>query len=1025
MNKPRVFAADILRILDALPESEQIAACRAAGFEPIETAAEAPAPNKLAPQQRPPDGGGDAPKPKLPPDTATGFGPIFWRVAQDLPIPAAPRQQQPPAWLTSEPASFDSKRYVSSTPGAERLPAVPLVSAERFASFVSAYLRPYQAGQAPDLPRAIDRIASGRSVQPLPRLARRKWPGCVQVVLDWSDVLTPFRDDLLSLLNQLRRLLDRRIEVLVTKSGDTDEWLQASGLAASLRFDGSPVVVLGDAGSYRPGSGLQRRWTALARQLGAVGVRPLLLAPVPLRLLPDELREVFDVALLGEGRGLSLLGGHATDGHHGEQARGRYQRGLDHLRAALFGNSHVSWRLVRQLRQALQDSPDDGLAVDIGTEAELWQDGDVCAVATGCALAVGAVEPALAVLKQLRASQPEVLSRLIAHHLAELTHGSPLLHAIFMSEVRRSGLDADDNDLQAHGQAADALLTDLARCLHTRPPGRDARELAGVLGDFIGGLSLRAPGAVGRGDDALQTAWALARAEDIREGRVGLPEGLRLGQLDWLIQPDRVSSGPLHLGAATEARHHGGKGVGLRLELVEASPLSSVPSALIRNLEDELPVTIAPFDARDVDARHMLVPGRALNLPGGQAYRIVTRRRDVVIEPFERPVWAKSVGFADGHFMAVCHDGRGLRWVHPQTVSLREGSRVPAEVRIKEWLAAQENEVERPPGTLPSLRAYAEGSPAWPLPRGAWWDCEDWLDTSLATLGIAIPPWAARHGSDALGLWAEFDIPGRSSTVTQRCRWIAPSTFQMGSPPKEVDRCDDETQHEVTLTRGYWLADTACTQALWQVVMGDNPSHFKIDPGNPVEQVSWNQVQTFLARLNDRVPGLGAGLPTEAQWEHACRAGTTTPFSFGDNITPEQVNYDGNYPYADGKKGLHRKRTVPVKTLPPNPWGLFEIHGNVWEWCADWYGDYPEDPQTDPSGPPEGGKRVLRGSSWFGVGLHCRAADRLLLPPDVCDSTTGFRLAPGQRPGPAGQAAGGDAGGRGAKPSSRKGGKKL
>ena len=185
-------------------------------------------------------------------------------------------------------------------------------------------------------------------------------------------MLTPFRDDLLALLSQLRRLLDRRIEVLVTRNGEPDEWHQASGLSHGLRFDGGPVVVLGDAGSYRTESGLPRRWVALARQLGAVGVRPLLLAPMPLRLLPDELREVFDVALLGEGCGLSLLGVHLSNSDR--QSEG-LQRGLDHLRASLFGNSHVSWRLVRQLRLALQDSADHDLALDIGTEAELWQDG--------------------------------------------------------------------------------------------------------------------------------------------------------------------------------------------------------------------------------------------------------------------------------------------------------------------------------------------------------------------------------------------------------------------------------------------------------------------------------------------------------------------------------------------------------------------------------------------------------------------------------------------------------------------------
>jgi hypothetical protein len=168
----------------------------------------------------------------------------------------------------------------------------------------------------------------------------------------------------------------------------------------------------------------------------------------------------------------------------------------------------------------------------------------------------------------------------------------------------------------------------------------------------------------------------------------------------------------------------------------------------------------------------------------------------------------------------------------------------------------------------------------------------------------------------------------------------------------------------VRLSRGFWLADTVCTQALWQAVTGANPSHFKDDARNPVESVSWDDVQAFLSELNRRVPGLQARLPSEAEWEYACRAGTTTPFSFGDNITPEQVNYDGNQPYAGGEKGLYRQKTVPAGSLPANPWGLYEMHGNVWEWCADWYGDYPNTPQVDPTGPQTGGSRVLRGGSW-------------------------------------------------------------
>ena len=1040
MSKSRVFAADILRILDALPASEQEAACRAAGFGPesqttkVQSARGDHPPQPSAGSDEGGEGGegGEAPPPEVQTEPATGFGPIFWRVAEDLPKPPEPLQRLAPEWLTAEPASFDPQRYVSSGRGAVPLPHAPLVSPEHFANFISVYLRPYQAGLAPDLPRAVERIATGRSLQPLPRLDRRKWPGCVQVVLDWSAVLTPFHQDLLSLLAQLRRLLDRRIDLLVTRGGEPGEWLLASGLGASLRLDGSPVVVLSDAGCYRPSSGIPRRWATVARQLGAVGVRPLLLAPVPVRLLPDSLRDAFDVALLGEGTGLSLLGG-VTRRDGDDQAPALSQKGLEQLRAALFGNSHVSWRLVRQLRLALQAASSDDFSLDIGTEVELWQDGGVCAVSTGCALALDAVEPARGQLLQLAAAHPQLVSKLVTHHLAELTQGSPLVRAIFASEVCRGEFIGDDAALQAHRPPADALLSDLARCLHADSNGAEARELSSALGDFVGGLSLRAPGAVGRGDDALQTAWALARADDIREGRVGLPEGLRLERLAWLIQPVQTHFEALHLVAASKPTKGGG--VELRLELVQAPLSSPVPSALIRHLEDELPMRIAPLDVRDVDSGQLLVPGRVLHLSGARAYKIITHRREVVIERFERPAWARSVRFADGDLEVVCPDGRRLRWIYPRLVSLRKvqkGSMAPDESEIKALLNRPVDESESMPGFMGAIRTYGEASPGWMLPHGAWWDLQDLPNTGLASLAVPVPPWAVRYGSDAQGFWAEFDVQGRSSTVTQRCRWIAPGTFLMGSPPDEVERRDNETQHEVTLTRGYWLADTACTRALWQAVMGDNPSQFKDDPANPVETVSWDDVQTFIDRLNALVPGLAAGLPSEAQWENACRAGTTTPFSFGKNITPEQVNYDGNYPYADGKKGLNRGHTVPVRSLPPNPWGLYEMHGNVWEWCADWYGDYPAEPQTDPSGPPEGVLRVLRGGSWYDYGRRCRAAFRYGHEPGLRYFIFGFRLAPGQRPGPggqeaarradgqaqaerAGQAAGSDAGGRGTK----------
>ncbi len=253
------------------------------------------------------------------------------------------------------------------------------------------------------------------------------------------------------------------------------------------------------------------------------------------------------------------------------------------------------------------------------------------------------------------------------------------------------------------------------------------------------------------------------------------------------------------------------------------------------------------------------------------------------------------------------------------------------------------------------------------------------------------PPWAKELARDGHGLYLDVDFAG----AVQRFRWIEPGEFWMGSPPDEPERWKGEVQHDVTLSRGFWLADTACTQAFWQAVMGNNPSHFQDDPRNPVEQVSWDDVQTFIGNLRRRLPGLPVRLPTEAEWEYACRAGTTTPFSFGDQITPELVNYNGNNPYAGGEKGLFRQMTVPVASLPANSWGLYEMHGDVYEWCADWYGDYPTGPQVDPQGPQTGVARVLRGGSWNFNGWNVRSACRNRNEPGRHNDDIGFRLALG------------------------------
>ena len=240
------------------------------------------------------------------------------------------------------------------------------------------------------------------------------------------------------------------------------------------------------------------------------------------------------------------------------------------------------------------------------------------------------------------------------------------------------------------------------------------------------------------------------------------------------------------------------------------------------------------------------------------------------------------------------------------------------------------------------------------------------------------------------GLFAEAVLFGQ----TQRLRWLAPGEFAMGSPEDEPERSDEEgPQHRVRLTKGVWLADTACTQALWLAVMGSNPSQFKEHPSCPVEQVCWEEVQEFLAMLQGTLPpGLEAVLPTEAQWEYACRAGTSTPFSFGSQIDATRVNYNGDLPYNGGDQGLCRGRTVPVKSLPANPWGLYEMHGNVWEWCADGQREYTSDSVQDPHGLTTGNRVVRGGSGRWKAGI-CRSAYRHTRPAGYARSDIGFRLA--------------------------------
>ena len=218
--------------------------------------------------------------------------------------------------------------------------------------------------------------------------------------------------------------------------------------------------------------------------------------------------------------------------------------------------------------------------------------------------------------------------------------------------------------------------------------------------------------------------------------------------------------------------------------------------------------------------------------------------------------------------------------------------------------------------------------------------------------------------------------------------WIEPGSFMMGSPTGEEGHQNDEVQHRVTLSKGFWMGKYEVTQGQWERVMGNNPAKFK-GARNPVEQVSWEDCQGFIQKLNEvygsTVQGSRFRLPTEAEWEYACRAGTTGAYA---GVLDEMGWYVQNSGSA----------THPVGQKKPNGWGLHDMHGNVWEWCQDWHGDYPSGSVADPTGPGSSGTRVVRGGGWSNQASLARCAFRYWFPPAFRYSSYGVRVVVAPRP---------------------------
>ena len=299
--------------------------------------------------------------------------------------------------------------------------------------------------------------------------------------------------------------------------------------------------------------------------------------------------------------------------------------------------------------------------------------------------------------------------------------------------------------------------------------------------------------------------------------------------------------------------------------------------------------------------------------------------------------------------------------------------------RLRAARAAATAKPARPPATSePARRPVTSEPPSRLATASHGFNTRQKRERSHST---AAAPFLWRENEDEIGRYAEV-LSGTQAMF--RMRLIPAGSFLMGSPENEEGRFVDEgPRHRVTLTSGFWMADAPCTQALYEAVVGTNPSRF-IGPDRPVERVSWKDAQAFLAKLNERVPGIPFSLPTEAQWEYACRAGTTS------------ARYGGDLDTIAWYSANAWRETHPVRKKLPNAWGLYDVLGNVREWCQDRYSNYRDKDALERAGSAVGSERVLRGGSWNFNARFVRAACRVACAPSYAHVDIGFRLSRGQ-----------------------------
>ncbi len=824
---------------------------------------------------------------------------------------------------------------------------VPLRHWNSLWPFLKGVLQSTTLSRQIDESKTVNHLALQKPIDALPMKPLFSWAQSAFIVFDISLRLNPFIYDANVLIDNVTLAMGKTALRVVKVKGDPFESVKDPALNSNLHFPsqccGEPVLILSDLGLY---AGQQERdaWLSFGHHLKCQGFKPVVLSPTAPDMWDDDICKFFRMASWDKGSVLPCI--HGPHGKGSSQGPPKDRTGqVEELLALLSPSIRVEPRLLRAMRTTLVPG------ADVGVEGLVWNHESV----GRHHVAFYWNSDAHTELSEKFAKMPAEMQQAAEKVIGD---GHSYLPGKIRLEERLNLYHALSKRLSPE---LEQYLDWLEGCLANK--GAQTEEYEEELALWVLRMASRQLNETmeSKKYSAIRNAHARAvlRMRDTNRN-VLLPGWCKDSDFDEVKgsndPPEDKTWELRQIGGRLQIINSGASEKGCRITKMRAGISLKVTMG---GQEDKLTLfNELSFLLRDLDE---LV--------------LRTDYEQLVLDCLVRPDWAESIS----------RDKQQINPAYEEDVEvLRTGllATLPLNDSTIMWAFPRDVASDKNSMLFPSLNDDGKE-------QGQWINLTQ-LD-SITAKGIPDLSWATSHGFDQYGLYADIVIAG----VTQRMRYILPGSFLMGSPEDEPERYDNEHQHEVTLTKGYWLADTTCTQELWTAVMGGNPSDFKGEKDLPVENVSWEDCVRFVDAVNKKHPGLGLRLPTEAQWEYACRAGTDTPFSFGKTITTDQVNYNGKDPYTNSPKGEYREKTVPVKELPSNQWGLHQMHGNVDEWCADWFGQYPEDTVSDPVGPAGGEDRVLRGGGWFIIGGGVRSACRDGIGPEDRYDGAGFRFSRG------------------------------